>query len=268
MKLSLSTLVSLALAAALCLPALARAEESGLRDFCAERPGSATPPCIVNTGHLMLEVDGLDATRARIDGGGWLQTTSALAPHLRVGLTDRIEAGINIQPFVQQRAGDRVTGVGDATANLKISLRNPGGDGLSLAVLPYVSIPAAQKHLGAGGFQGGLIIPVSAALPAGFTLGIAPEADVLRSEGGGKHQAYLNVVSLAHAVVPGLNGAVEIVSSVGEGPDRHIRQTMAGANLAWMVPGKTDLQLDVGANAGLNRQAPALRVYFGVSKRF
>jgi hypothetical protein len=61
---------------------------------------------------------------------------------------------------------------------------------------------------------------------------------------------------------------VELIRSVGEAPDRHVRQTAAGANLAWIVPGAPDLQFDVGADVGLDRDAAAVRAYAGVAHRF
>ena len=260
--------------AAFAVPAAAAAETSDLRDFCAERPGATTPPCILDVGHVMAEVDLLDITRARQEGGGWTQTTVALSPHLRLGLTSTIEAGITLQPYLQQRLGAGIvpgsvtSGVADATVDLKVSLRHPDGGGLSIALLPYVSVPLAQRGLGAGGFQGGLIAPISMPLPGGFSLGLAPEADVLRSAGGGVHGALLGAVSLAHPLTLGLTGAVELISSVGEGGDQHLHQTSAGANLAWIPPKLPNLQLDLGADAGLSHDAPAVRAYVGVSRRF
>jgi hypothetical protein len=258
-----------AVAAALaCWPAGASAE--GLRDFCAERPGATTPPCIMDVGHVMAEVDLLDVSRSRVDGGGWLQSSVAASPHLRLGLTSTIEAGFLLQPYVQQRTSGAasVSGFGDAAANLKISLRNPDGSGVSLALLPYVTMPTAQRGLGAGGFQGGVILPTAIPLPDGFTLALAPEADVLRSAGGGTHGAFLGAISLAHAAGPGLAAAVELIASTGEAPQRRLRQTAAGANLAWTPHGIPDLQLDVGTDVGLSHDAPALRAYIGISRRF
>lgn len=263
----------LAAATALALAGAARAEEPKLRDLCAERPGATTPPCIVDAGHLMVEVDALDVSRNRASGVTQ-ESLLAASPHLRLGLTDTLEAGLTITPFAQQRLRDggarsTTTGFGDAQANLKISLRNPDGGGLSVALLPYVSLPTAQKGLGAGGFQGGVILPVAAALGAGVTLGVSPEVDVLRNAGrGGTHANYLGAISLSRAVAPGVNGAVELISSVNRDPSGHVRQTSAGANLAWIPQTRPNLQLDAGADFGLNRAAPDARLYVGVSRRF
>src|SRR5665213_2471231 len=137
-----------ALAAALftLAPRLAHAEDAGLRDFCAERPGRATPTCIVDQGHLMLEVDVLDLTRNR-DAGLTQESLTAFSPHLRFGLTPTLEWGVAFSPFTQSRvrgdpaANATIRGTGDTTLNLKINLMNPSGAGPSLALLPFVSLP-------------------------------------------------------------------------------------------------------------------------------
>ncbi|MDB5475839.1 MAG: transporter [Phenylobacterium sp.] len=267
---------ALPLALGLAAPALAHAEPDKLRDFCAERPGSATPACIVDVGHLMVEVDALDVTRTS-DAGLTQQTAVVLAPHLRLGLSETIEAGVQFTPLVEQRvrdrgAGTRTTtrGAGDALIDLKINLKNPDGGGFSAALLPYLSLPTAQRGLGAGGFQGGLILPISLALPAGFSLSLAPEIDVLRNGGGGggTHGAYSGVVGLGRGLGPGFSGGLELVSSLNDDPLGQVRATSAGASLAWIPASRPNLQFDCGADFGLTRSAPDLRLYLGVSRRF
>jgi hypothetical protein len=58
------------------------------------------------------------------------------------------------------------TGIGDATARLKINLRgNEGGTGI--AVIPYLTLPTGADGLSDGALQPGLAIPVGFELPAG-----------------------------------------------------------------------------------------------------
>lgn len=261
-------LAAAVLVAALIAPLGARAEDGGLRDFCAERPGRATPSCIVDAGRLMLEIDALDVTRDR-QGGVSQQTTAALAPHLRLGLTDVLEAGVAFTPYAQVRTregGGRTTaqGTGDTVFNLKLSLKNPAGDGTSVAILPFVSAPTAQHGLGAGGFQGGVILPVAVALPQGFSLGFDPEVDAIRNGRGGVDATYVAVASLSHGVGRGLTGGVELWAS----RTRSLTQATADATLAWIPPSRPNLQLDAGVNLGLNRRTPDVQAYAGVSRRF
>jgi len=254
-------------------PLSASAEGAALRDLCAERPGRATPACIVDRGHAMLEVDVLDVIRDRRDGGK-RQTTVALSPHLRVGLTDRIEAGITLAPFVEARTrGDpagatTVRGTGDTVVNLKINLKNPSGAGFSLALLPFVSAPNAQNGLGAGGFQGGIVAPVGLALPAGFALTLDPEVDAVRDGRGGVRPAYVMAASLSHAVFADSTLGVELWSSAVRMPGGWERQTTADVSLAWIPSRWPDVQFDMGANLGLSDATPGVQAYMGVSRRF
>ncbi|HEV2532471.1 transporter [Phenylobacterium sp.] len=263
------------IAAVLALaPRLAHAQDAGgLRDFCAERPGRATPPCIVDVGRVMIEVDGLDLTRNR-DAGLTQTSLVALSPHLRFGLTPNLEWGVNFTPFTETRVrGDpaaRATtrGTGDTTLDLKFSLLNPGGAGPSVAILPFVSLPTAQHGLGAGGFQGGVIAPVALALPSGFSLSLAPELDVVRNGEGGVRPLYVSAISLGHALTPQLSGAVELWASAEHAPDGWEKHATADVALAWIPKARPNLQLDAGVNLGLNHSAPDVQAYVGASRRF
>jgi hypothetical protein len=220
----------------------------------------------------MLEVDALDITRDR-DAGVTEQTTLALAPHLRVGLTSILEAGIALTPYAEVRARDAgghvaTRGTGDTIVNLKLSLKNPGGEGPSVAILPFVSLPTAQHGLGAGGFQGGVIVPVALSLPGGFSLGLDPEVDAVRNGHGGVRPAYVMAAALAHAVAPGLTGGVELWTSNTRTPEGWERQATADATLAWIPAKRPNLQLDAGVNLGLTHRTPDLQAYVGVSRRF
>jgi len=252
-------------------PGRARAEDQGLRDFCAERPGRATPTCIVDQGHAMLEVDVLDLTRNR-DAGLTDESLVALSPHLRVGLTPNIEWGVSFIPFTQSRAPGAakatLRGTGDTTLNLKINLMNPSGAGPSVALLPFVSLPTAQHGLGAGGFQGGLVAPVALALPDGFSLSLDPEVDAVRNGTGGVRPVYVSALSLSHALTAQLSGAVELWASAEHAPDGWEKHATADLALAWIPKARPYLQLDAGVNLGLNRSTPDVQAYVGASRRF
>jgi len=254
-------------------PAHAHAEEDGLRDFCAERPGRATPPCIIDQGHVMLEVDALDVTQDR-ENGVTTQTTLAFSPYLRVGLTDVLEAGITLVPYAEARTrGDPATratvrGTGDTMFDVLINLKNPDGSGVSLAIMPFITAPTAQHGLGAGGFQGGVVVPVALALPAGFGLTLDPEVDADRDGQGGVQPAYVMAASLSHAVLSGGNVGVELWSSTARMPDGWQRQATADVIFAWIPPRRPNLQLDTGVNLGLTRATPDVQAYVGLSRRF
>src|SRR5690242_738899 len=77
-----------------------------LRPFCAERPGKATPPCIVDAGHVQLETGLADVL---LQPGE--DVVALAAGELRVGLTRRLEAQVGWAPLL---IGYK-TGLGDAS---------------------------------------------------------------------------------------------------------------------------------------------------------
>ena len=72
--------------------------------------------------------------------------------------------------------------------------------------------------------------------------------------------------SLGWQVSPKLNLSTEIWGQWDWDPAGTTRQASADGAVAYLVT--NDVQLDVGANFGLNRNTPDVELYGGVSKRF
>ena len=257
------TLLALGLTLFVAHPAHAQ----DLRDFCAQRPGKATPPCIVDAGHLQVEVGLADAVFQR--SGGVREDTYMLgATELRLGLTPRIEVEAGWSPSVidTTRGGERLTGTGDASLAVVAALTDPDGKGVAVSAQGFVTLPIATHGLGAGGWTGGARLPVAVPLSDTVSLGLTPEIDVLRdAAGGGVHAAWIGVASLGRAFGPTTLGA-ELWGEVEDEPARTIRRASADLTAAFVV-GKS-LQLDAGANFGLNRATPKAEIYAGVARRF
>jgi hypothetical protein len=261
----------LLLAAALVIarPAQAQSEAAsdGLRDFCAQRPGKATPPCIVDAGHLQVETGLADAVFQR--SGGVHEAAYALgATELRLGVSRRVELEAAWTPVVidQTRGQPHESGVGDASLAVLIALTDPDRMGVAVSAEGFVTLPTATHGLGAGGWTGGARLPMAIPLSDGFSLGLTPEIDMLRNAaGGGAHAAWIVVASLGRSFGPVTLGA-ELWGQVEDEPAGTIRRASADLTGALMI-GKA-LQLDAGANFGLNRQTPDAEVYVGISHRF
>ena len=70
-RMSQGLLLAAALMASAPAAAAADAASSdGLRPLCADRPGKATPPCILDAGHTQLEVGVVDFATTH-DAGAW-----------------------------------------------------------------------------------------------------------------------------------------------------------------------------------------------------
>ena len=60
--------------------------------------------------------------------------------------------------------------------------------------------------------------------------------------------------------------AIEYQALRDRDPGRHATMQLAGLSMGWQPKG--DLQIDLGANVGLDHRTPDVEVYFGVSRRF
>jgi hypothetical protein len=243
----------------------ARADDE--RDFCAQRPGRATPPCIVDAGVAQIEVGLADAVFQH-SAGADEDTYSFGASELRVGVSPRIELEAGWSPVIVDttRGGARRTGAGDAFVGVLGALTDPDGKGIAVSAQGFVTLPTATQGLGAGGWTGGVRLPVAIPLMGDTAIGLTPEVDILRDAGGGgTHLAWIGVASFSHSWGPTTLGA-ELWGEIEDAPGVTIRRATADVTAAYML-GKS-LQLDAGANFGLNRATPDAEVYVGISRRF
>jgi hypothetical protein len=74
------------------------------------------------------------------------------------------------------------------------------------------------------------------------------------------------VASLGWQASAKLNLSAEIWGQWDWDPSGTTRQASADGSVAYLL--SNDVQLDGGANLGLNRQTPDVELYAGVSKRF
>ena len=250
------------------LLALAAAPE---RDYCPERPGLNTPPCTVDKGHVSVETSLADWTLDR-QGDERDDTVLIGDTTVRIGVTDTVEAQVGWTPYaiVRARAAgavERRTGVGDVTLGLKANLAHPDGEGLSIAVLPHVSLPVGRAGVGAGDWGAGALVPVSWSLGEQWQLEATPEVDAaVDGDGNGRHLAYSGTGGLAWKPVDALTLTGEAQVERDDDPAGHETHALAALS-AGVMAGK-NLQFDLLAAKGLNRATADVEVYGGVSARF
>jgi Putative MetA-pathway of phenol degradation len=236
-------------------------------DLCADRPGKATPPCILDAGHAQLEVGLADAVFQHSNGQHeTLYTVSA--GELRVGLTPSLEVEASWAPLIidHQRGASDVSGTGDLTFGFRHALTAPGGDGAQVSIQAYVTAPTATNGLGAGGWTGGARLPVAVPLAKDLGLGLTPEVDVVRNaSGGGTHLAWSTAAGISRAFGKFTLG-VEAWGQIDDDPRARTYQASADFTAARTIGENT--QLDAGLYIGLNRQTPDAEAYVGLSHRF
>ena len=259
------------LALAMLLGSAGPAKAADQAPICADRPGKATGTCTVPADHVQLETGLADWTLLK-DGGARVDSLAIGDTTFKYGLTDRSNIEIDVSPWQRTtvRAGgshESVSGFGDVSVLYK-QLLTPSGAPVQVAAMPFVKVPVAKHALGNGKWEGGLLFPVGYSIPKSpLALALTPEVDwVADGDRDGHHLAMAQVVSLGWAVSSELNLSAEIWGNWDWAPAGTVRQASADGSVAYLLSNK--VQLDAGANFGLNRSTPGVEVYSGVSVRF
>jgi hypothetical protein len=134
--------------------------------------------------------------------------------------------------------------------------------------MPVVKIPTANHSLGNGKWEAGTLVPIAYAIPkTPLSLGVTPELDwVADGDGRGHHLAMAQVASVGWQVSDKLNISAELWRGWDWDPSGTTRQASADGSVAYLL--SNDVQVDAGANFGLNRVTPDVELYGGISKRF
>ena len=241
----------------LALSLLGLASVASADQICADRPGKASATCTAPDGHLQLEVGLVD----------WLQHGSSLtifSTAIKYGVTKRSHVEIDIAPLT--RADDE-WGFGDVVARYKHQLTNEGS-AIAVTAYPFVKIPTAKSPIGNGKVEAGLIMPVGYSIPgSGIDLVLGPEIDwAANSKGSGHHLGMSQVIGVGDEVARRLSLSAELWGHWDWDPDGRNQQFSIDGSAAYLV--RDDIQLDAGANVGLNRATPDLELYAGTSIRF
>jgi hypothetical protein len=244
------------------------------RDFCADRPGKGSPPCVLDAGRFQAELGVADGAWSR--GGGTSTDDVALgALELRLGLTSTLEGQISWTAYERIRDKERASGatstldgVGDLNLALRWSLKNPGGDGVSIALQPFVTAPVGSDGIGGGAWQSGLNVPISLPLNADWSLALSPEVYARPdADGSGRHAGFGGAVGVGRSFGPVAVGA-ELWADRDEDPSGHVTSASFDLTAAWTPKRVPDLQWDAGAYVGLNHDTPDLELAVGVARRF
>jgi hypothetical protein len=239
--------------------------------ICADRPGKATSACTVPLGHWQVETGLADWTLQKDEGER--DTTLVLGETtIKYGLTDASDIELDISPW--ERSTTRIDGLhqsdsgfGDINLIYKQRLTSSNAP-VQVIAMPFVKIPTANHNIGNGKWEGGLLLPIGYAIPKSpFSIGLTPQVDLVAdADGHGHHAAMEQVASLGWAATDKLNLSAEIWGGWDFDPSGTTRQASADGSLAYLV--SNNLQLDAGANFGLNRVTPDVELYGGVSVRF
>ena len=255
--------------AALAPAAFAQSARAAPPPLCTDRPTKANATCTVPAGDWQVETDLVNWTHSDVGG---VKTDALLAPNstLKYGLSDKADIELNLAPYEQVRtsvggATTTASGAGDLYVRLKWSLL--ANASASVSVIPWIKAPTASRSIGNGKVEEGLALPISFSLPDKISLTFGPEVDGLENAAlDGQHANLVNIVNLSRPITDKLTLAAELWNDQNYDPLGTVSQTSADVAAAYAVT--NTLQVDVGANFGLNRATPRTQLYLGLAKRF
>jgi Putative MetA-pathway of phenol degradation len=239
--------------------------------ICADRPGKATSACTAPPGKWQIESGLADWSLQKSDGERDTSLTIGETT-FKYGIGDASDIELDVTPWerMTSRIGgshESATGFGDLNVIYKQRV-TPSDAPLQVIAMPYIKLPTAKHSLGNGKWEAGLLIPMAYSIAKSpFSIGATPELDwVADSDGHGHHAAMQQVVALGWAATDKLNISAELWAAWDWDPAGTTNQYSTDASVAYLVD--KDLQLDAGANFGLNRNTPDVELYTGVSVRF
>jgi len=245
-----------------------------LREMDTDGPGTTESPYTVDAGHFQVELTLVSYTSDRdlFDGETYRLDAWAIAPiTLKVGLLNRLDAQLVLEPYVRvdERVGTNRTtlhGFGDTSVRLKFNLWGNDAGRTALAAMPYVKFPTSDEGIGNDRIEGGLILPLSVALPMDFWMGMTARIDAVRDEDdGGYHAEFISSVAFGRSLAGNLFGYVEFYSAVSAEQDAD----WVGTFDTGLIYRLTDnLQLNAGVNIGVTRSADDWSPFAGVAWRF
>jgi hypothetical protein len=244
-----------------------------MRDFGPDRPYVTDSPYTVDPGHWLFEVGLFEYTRdhynnesSRLDGFAFGDM------NIRLGVTPYADLEFLFTAYSYILTTDRNTGAqlkqsgfSDSTLKSKINILGDDGGPVAIALMPFVTFPTGAAGIGAGGFAGGVALPVAFALPAGFQLRTENTILTIHRRGDGSHFDYLASASLGHPITKRLSTYIEFTADIS--PPEH-SSWVGTVDTGLIFQPANNWQLDAGVNIGVTKPANDLFVFFGAAWRY
>lgn len=249
-------------------PTAAIADDSPI---CPDRPSKSTGPCTVPAGKWQIETGLIDWSHSSSDG---VTTDAAIWGNtaIKYGIASNADVELWITPLETRTihgvgVHEHDSSFGDTLLRVKYELTKNDAP-VQVAFDPFIKIPTANHRLGNGEIDGGLLVPIAVPIPKStLTLSLDPELDIIANQSGkGHHAAMIQLINLGWQVNPKLNLTTELWHQWDWDPAGTGKQASWDGSIAYLV--NKNLQLDAGANFGLNSQTPKVELYTGISVRF
>jgi hypothetical protein len=208
----------------------------GLAGLASLTGQSTESPGTVSPGRWLLELDVVSVHTDR--GPGFRHQTVGVGSTLvSTGLRPGWDVQLGVTAFISDRfetggVVERSRGAGDLYVRTKWCFYENAETGLSLALLPYVTLPTGSEGLGSASVEGGLILPVAVGLAPDLDLALMLGVDGLRHEGKDGYGAHWHLsAALSRVLTRTLGGYLEAGLTKPSGETA--AQTWAGVGLTW-----------------------------------
>lgn len=247
-------------------PAFAAAAEP-VREMFTDRPDVTESPHSVAPGMFQVEMSFFDYERDRLEDyrlDNWVVGSI----NLKYGLTRNSDLQFIINMHSRQRTAglgenDLASGFDDLTLRYKHNLWGNDEGRTSLALMPFITMPT-HGEIGSEAWGGGLVMPFAVELSKRFSLGLMAQCDLVPDlETNGHDVEWLATASLGVELAERWGAYTELIAAMGEDMDAQLR---SATGLTFAI--SENLVLDGGVRVGLNRDAPDLGFFTGVSFRF
>lgn len=226
-----------------------------MREMSTDRPDTTESPFTVDAGHVQLEMDAFAAERDEAATELWVASSN-----LRVGLTTDADLHLILEPW---RQAEGISGFGDLTLRAKFNLWGNDVGPTALGILPFLRFPTAEPGLGAGGVEGGLILPFALQLPSELELAAMIEVDEAHREDGYGTDLILSG-SLGRDLWGSLGGFLELATSI---PLDSPGQSEVALDAGLVLELGDDVAIDGGTRIGLTDAAADFAWFVGGSAR-
>src|SRR5262249_30826727 len=128
-----------------------------------------------------------------------------------------------------------------------------------------VKLPLSESSLRNGDTEGGVILPLAAELPGGWSMGVMTEIDFVSDEDDDYETEWVNSITFSHELTQRLGGYLEFYSVTGMAAEFQW-QGQVDAGLTYALT--EDIRFDLGCNFGVTKSAPDYNPFMGLSVRF
>jgi len=249
--------------------------ENSLRELNADRPDKTDCPFTVDAGHFQTEMDLVNMTYSQPDSKHnyvGFRSTEVVPMNLKIGLFSNLDFQLVFTSYRWDKTNDqnngstyRQEGFNGITPRFKFNLIGNDGGFFALALIPFLSLPVAQKPFGNNSVEGGLGIPFAFDIP-GWDVGFQSTIHINRNDAGSKyHSEFDNSVSIGHSILGKLSLSGEFFSNIST----ESNMSWVGTLDTWLTYQiNENFRVDSGVYIGLTPGADDWHPWVGLTFRY